>query len=77
LAGFELARHLRFQEHRMKKSMPHFLHHPLAKEIAVAIVIKLLVITALFYAFFEGRAVHPDPDSVAERLVHSPQPAQH
>jgi hypothetical protein len=64
-------------ERRMKKTMPDFLHHPLAREIALAIVIKLLVIVALFYAFFDGRAVDTDADSVAARLVNSPQHAQH
>jgi len=57
----------------MKKSMPDFLLHPLAREISLAIVIKLLVIVALFYAFFDGRAVHPDADAVAERLANSQQ----
>jgi hypothetical protein len=60
-----------------KKPMPEFLYHPLAREIALAIVIKLLVIVALFYAFFDGRAVQHDADSVADRLVNSPQHAQH
>ena len=61
----------------MKKSMPDFLHHPLAREIALAIIIKLLVIVALFYAFFDGRTVHTDADSVADRLVNSQQHAKH
>jgi len=61
----------------MKKPMPEFLHHRLAREIALAIVIKLLVIVALFYAFFDGRALHPDADSVADHLVNSQQLATH
>ncbi len=58
----------------MKKRMPAFLHHPLAREITVAIVIKLLVIVAIFYAFFSGHAIHTDADSVADRLAN---PHQH
>ncbi len=61
----------------MKKSMPDFLHHPLAREIALAIVIKLLVIVAIFYAFFDGRSVDPNADSVADRLVNSQQHVTH
>jgi hypothetical protein len=61
----------------MKKPMPEFLHHPLAREIALAIVIKLLVIVALFYAFFDGRALHPDADGVASRLANSQPHAKH
>ncbi len=53
--------------------MPDFLKHPLGKEIALAITIKLLVIVAIFYAFFDGRAVDTDADSVADRLVNSQQ----
>lgn len=41
--------------------------------MALAIVIKLLVIVVIFYMFFEGRAVHPDADAVAERLANPPQ----
>ena len=61
----------------MKKRIPDFLQHPLAREIALAIVVKLLVITALFYAFFDGRAVQPDADRVAAHLVNSPRSPQH
>ena len=61
----------------MRKPMPSFLHHPLAREITLAIVIKLLVIVAIFYAFFDGRAVHLDADAVAERLANPPQHAKH
>jgi hypothetical protein len=57
----------------MKKPLPDFLLHPLAREISLAIVIKLLVIVALFYAFFDGRALHPDADAVAERLANPQQ----
>lgn len=53
----------------MKSPMPTFLQHPLAKEISLAIVIKLLVIAAIFYAFFDGHALHPDADAVAQRLA--------
>jgi hypothetical protein len=57
----------------MKRPLPDFLLHPLAREISFAIVIKLLVIVALFYAFFDGRALHPDADAVAERLANPRQ----
>ena len=60
----------------MKLILPVFLHHPLAREISLAIVIKLLVIVAIFYAFFAGQAPHPDADAVAERLANSTQPVQ-
>ena len=58
----------------MRKPLPSFLQHPLAREVALAVVIELLVIVAIFYAFFDGRAVHPDADAVAERLAN---PQQH
>jgi len=60
----------------MKKSIPAFLHRPLAREVTLAIVIKMLVIVAIFYAFFDGRAVRPDADAVAERLANPPQHAK-
>lgn len=60
-----------------KIPVPAFLHQPLAREIALALVIKLLVIVAIFYAFFDGRAVHPDANAVAERLVSPQQAARH
>jgi len=59
----------------MKPPMPTFLHHPLAKEISLAIAIKLVMIVAIFYAFFDGHALHPDADAVAERLANPNQPA--
>lgn len=60
----------------MKPPMPTFLHHPLAREITLAIVIKLLVIAAIFYAFFDGHTLHPDADAVAERLANPNLPTQ-
>ncbi|MDO9010123.1 MAG: hypothetical protein Q7U80_18040, partial [Thiobacillus sp.] len=57
----------------MKKNLPKFLQQSLGREIALVIAIKLLVIVAIFYAFFDGRAVDPDADSVADRLVNSQQ----
>jgi hypothetical protein len=57
----------------MKKAMPTFLQHPLAREITAAVVIKLLVIVAIFYAFFSGHATHPDANAVAEHLSDHPQ----
>jgi len=68
----KLARPLRSFRQLMKIPMPSFLQHPFAREIALAIVIKLLLIAAIFYAFFDGRILHPDADAVAERLA-SPQ----
>lgn len=61
----------------MKKSLPKFLQQPLGREIALAIVIKLVVIVAIFYAFFAGHAVDPDADSVADHLVNSQQHTMH
>jgi hypothetical protein len=61
----------------MKKPIPDFLNHPLAREVALAVVIKLLVIAAIFYAFFNGRAADPDADSVADHLANSQQHATH
>lgn len=55
----------------MRKPMPSFLQHPLAREIALAIAIKLVVIAALFYAFFDGRSVQPDAAAVAEHLANT------
>jgi hypothetical protein len=57
--------------------MSSFLQHPLAREITLAIVIKLLVIVAIFYAFFDGQAVRPDADAVAERLANPQQHTGH
>jgi hypothetical protein len=53
----------------MNKHLPAFLQHPLAREIALAIVIKLAVIVGIFFAFFDGRAVVTDADAIAERLA--------
>lgn len=61
----------------MKKNLPKFLQQPLSREIALAIAIKLLVIVAIFYAFFDGHAVDPDADSVADHLVNSQQRPSH
>jgi len=60
----------------MSKPMPDFLQHPLAREIALAIAIKLILIATIFYAFFDGHALHPDADAVAERLANPYPPAQ-
>jgi hypothetical protein len=61
----------------MKKHLPAFLQQPLGREIALAIAIKLVVIAAIFYAFFAGHAVDPDADSVADHLVNSQQHTTH
>ena len=58
---------------RMKYLTPTWPKHPLAREIALAVVIKLLVIVALYYAFFAG-APRLDADAVADRLI---QPQVH
>ncbi len=53
----------------MRKLTPSFLQHPLAREIALAIAIKLVLVVAIFYAFFDGRSVHPDAAAVGEHLT--------
>ena len=60
----------------MKPSMPTFLDHPLAREITLAIAIKLLVIAAIFYAFFDGHTLNPDADAVAKQLANPNPPTQ-
>jgi hypothetical protein len=60
----------------MKPPMPAFLHHPLAREITLAIAIKLLLIAAIFYAFFDGHSLHPDADAVAKQLADPNPPTQ-
>ncbi len=57
----------------MKLSLPDFLQHRLAREISIAIVVKLVVIAAIFYVFFDGRTVPTDPDAVASRLANPQQ----
>jgi hypothetical protein len=59
----------------MKPSLPDFLRDRLGREITIALVIKLAVIAALFYAFFDGQSVQTDPDAVAERLINPHPPA--
>ena len=53
----------------MKPPMPTFLQHRLAREVTLAIAIKLILIAAIYYAFFDGHILHPDADAVAERLT--------
>lgn len=48
---------------------PAFLQHPLAREVALAITVKLMVITVLFYAFFAGRAVPVNDTRFTEHLT--------
>ena len=60
----------------MKPPLPAFLQHRLAREVTLAIAIKLLVIAAIYYAFFDGHALHPDADAVAERLANPNPPIQ-
>lgn len=59
----------------LKIALPDFLHHRLAREIAFAIAIKLVVIAAIFYAFFDGRTVSTNPDTVADRIANPQQPS--
>ncbi len=61
----------------MRKPILSFLQQPLAREITLAIVVKLLVIVAIFYAFFDGRAAPPDAEAVADRLTNLQQTARH
>ena len=60
----------------MRSVMPTFLQHPLAREIALAVAIKLVLIAAIFFAFFDGRTVHTDADTVADRLANPHPTAQ-
>jgi len=61
----------------MNKHLPTFLQHPLAREIALALAIKLAVIVGIFFAFFDGRAVPTDADVIAERLANPQQLTRH
>jgi hypothetical protein len=48
--------------------------NPLAREIAVALVVKLALIVGLYFAFFSGGSPQPGADAVARHLtVQSPQ----
>lgn len=58
----------------MRKPMPSFLRHPLAREIVLAVAVKLVIIAAIFYAFFDGRAVQIDAAAVTEHLVKTGPP---
>ena len=59
----------------IKLALPDCLRHRLVREIALAIVIKLVVIIGLYHAFFADHGVTVSPDSLAERLA-NPQPSQ-
>ncbi len=61
----------------MNLQIPAILQHPLAREIALAIVIKLVLISVLYFAFFDGRTVSTDPATVAERLIAPSHPPKH
>ncbi|MCA1979185.1 MAG: hypothetical protein LDL19_08095 [Thiobacillus sp.] len=61
----------------MKLPLPVFLQNRLGREIALAIAIKLVVIAAIFFAFFHGNTVATDPDAVAERLANPQQQTTH
>lgn len=62
-----------YQDMLLKTALPDFLQHRLAREIVIAIAIKLVVIVAIFYAFFDGRALEPDAARVADRIANSQQ----
>lgn len=49
------------------------LRHPLAKELAVAVAVKLAIVTALYFAFFSGGEPQPSAEAVARHLVNHPQ----
>jgi len=61
----------------MNKLLPTFLQHSLAREIALALAIKLAVIVGIFFAFFDGRAVPTDADVIAERLANPQHLTRH
>ena len=44
----------------------------LARHLAILIVIKLMVLTALWFAFFRGQYVKPNADEVMQHLSGSP-----
>lgn len=46
--------------------------HPLARHLALLIVIKVAAIAALYHVFFRSEHVDPTPDAVAERLLNAP-----
>ena len=60
----------------MKPPMPTFLQHRLAREITLAIAIKLVLIAERFYAFVGGQTLDRDADAVAERLANPNLPDQ-
>jgi len=48
--------------------------HSLVREITLALVVKLAIIVALYFAFFSGSTPPPGADAVARHLtVQSPQ----
>jgi hypothetical protein len=53
--------------------MGSLFRHPFAREIAAILIVKLLVILAIAYAFF-GPDTKPkqDPDSVAKAVLERP-----
>lgn len=60
----------------MKLDLPDCLRHRLVREIALALVLKLVVIIGLYHAFFADHGVTVSPDSLADRLA-NPQSSRH
>ena len=58
------------------RNQPAFLQSPLAREITLAVAIKLLLLAAIFYAFFDGHTLNPDADAVAKQLANPNPPTQ-
>lgn len=56
-----------------KNLFPAWLQNPLAREITLTLVIKLVVIVAFYHAFFADHQVSVNPDTLAEHLA-NPQP---
>jgi hypothetical protein len=65
----ELARRLRIKPVTMKRFLPDFLQSRLARDLTLALALKLVLIAIVYYAFFSGTAVQPDANAVAQRLA--------
>lgn len=53
----------------MKKVFPFWPQNRLAREIALTLVVKLVVIVALYHAFFADHGVTVDPDTLADHIA--------
>ncbi len=48
----------------------------LARHLAVLLVVKLLLLTGLWFAFVRGQATHPDASRVTDHLLNAtPSPS--